>query len=77
MAKKDRATRDDRIKAVGRLKQLRNEAGYSQEELANLLGYKSKTGYSMLETQGYGLDIFKAKQIADLYGKSIEEIFFN
>jgi len=54
------------------LKKLRLKNGYTQDELAELLGYKGKSGYSMLENGKVELSIFKAKILADFYKVDIK-----
>lgn len=49
------------------LKELRLKSGKTQEEVAKELGYKSKSGYSMLENGKVELTIQKAKILAKLY----------
>ncbi|ACD53011.1 hypothetical protein ST12_08455 [Clostridium botulinum] len=49
------------------LKQLRIKNGRTQEEIAKVLGYKGKSGYSMLENGKVELTIPKAKILAKFY----------
>jgi putative transcriptional regulator len=49
------------------LKELRLKSGRTQEEVAKILGYKSKSGYSMLESGKVELTIQKAKVLAKFY----------
>lgn len=49
------------------LKKLRLENGKTQYEVAKALGYKGKSGYSMLENGKVELTIPKAKILAKLY----------
>lgn len=56
------------------LKELRIQNGKTQEEVARVLGYKGKSGYSMLENGKVELTIQKAKKLASLY-KVKPEIF--
>ncbi|MBS5982330.1 MAG: helix-turn-helix transcriptional regulator [Clostridium butyricum] len=49
------------------LKELRLENNKTQQEVAKVLGYKSKSGYSMLENGKVELTIQKAKILADFY----------
>lgn len=49
------------------LKTLRQDSGYTQEYVANFLGYKSKSGYCMLENGKVELTINRAKLLATLY----------
>lgn len=58
------------------LKRLRIENGKTQEEVAKVLGYKGKSGYSMLENGKVELTIQKAKLLAEYYKVDIQ-IFFD
>lgn len=62
---------------IKNLKILRNDLGISQEEMAEKLGYSSKSGYSMLENGNVSISLDKANKIAKIFGKSISEIFFD
>lgn len=55
------------------LKDLRIKNGFTQEKVARVLGYKSKSGYSMLENGNVTLSINKAKILSKLYKVSIEK----
>jgi transcriptional regulator with XRE-family HTH domain len=57
------------------LKNLRIKNGKTQQEIALVLGYSSKSGYSMLENGNVELTISKAKILADFY-KVDPQIFF-
>jgi len=57
------------------LKVLRLKYGYTQEELANTLGYRSKSGYSMLENGSVELTVSKIKVLSSFYGID-PKIFF-
>lgn len=54
------------------LKKLRIENGYTQDELAEVLGYSGKSGYSMLENGKVELTIRKAKILAEFYKVKID-----
>lgn len=56
------------------LKELRKQKGFTQAYLATKLGYKSKSGYSMLENGKTKLSISKAKTLSKLYKIDIEKI---
>ena len=58
-----------------RLKELRKSKGYTQEEMAEALGYASKSGYSMLESGEIGINLEKAQIISKMFDMSIEDIF--
>lgn len=55
------------------LKNMRITNGFTQEKLAEVLGYKSKSGYSMLESGKVSLSIRKAKKLAEFYKVGIEK----
>jgi len=57
------------------LKVLRLKYGYTQEELANTLGYRSKSGYSMLESGRVELTISKIKALSSFYGIDPKNFF--
>lgn len=57
------------------LKDLRINNGKTQDELAKVLGYKSKSGYSMLENGKVDLTIKKAKILAKYYKVDIKNFF--
>lgn len=57
------------------LKKLRLENGKTQKEIAEILGYSGKSGYSMLENGSVELTISKAKVLSDFY-KIDPKIFF-
>ena len=60
-----------------KLKKLREDKGITQDEMAELLGYRHKSGYSKLENGERKMSIEQAKLISDFFNMSIEDIFFN
>lgn len=64
------------IDVLQNLRKLRKKAGFSQEEMAKLLGYKYASGYNQLETGKRKIDIETAKKISDILEHPIDEIFF-
>lgn len=54
------------------LKTLRLKNNKTQKELAKVLGYKGKSGYSMLENGKVELTIQKAKLLAKYYNVDIQ-----
>lgn len=60
-----------------RLKEIRENSGVTQDEMANLLGYRHKSGYNKLENGERKISIEQAKIISDFFNMSIEDIFFN
>lgn len=65
--------RGDTMKA---LKIERIKAGYTQQEVSNKLGIH-KNYYSMIETGARKPGFKLAKRIADLFEKTVDEIFFD
>lgn len=61
----------------GRLKKIREEKNITQEEIAAMLGYKHKSGYSKLENGDRKISVEQAKVISDFFNMSIEDIFFD
>ena len=60
-----------------KLKKLREDKGITQDEMAELLGYRHKSGYSKLENGERKMSIEQAKLISDFFNMSIDDIFFN
>jgi putative transcriptional regulator len=58
-----------------RLKVLRAERDWSQADLANRLSVSRQT-VNAIETEKYDPSLPLAFKIADVFGKTIEEIFF-
>lgn len=58
-----------------KLKQARIEKGLTQEQMALLLGYKSKSHYCMIENGQRGVSVETALKISDILGKPVEELF--
>lgn len=57
------------------LKQLREARGITQTFIAKQLGFESVSSYSMIEKGKRKLDIVKAKQLAEIFGVEIEDLF--
>ena len=53
----------------------REEKGYTQEYMAQKLGYKSKSHYCMIEGGSRGISVETAIAIAQLLDKPIVELF--
>ena len=53
---------------------LRRSAGFSQEQVAKLLGLE-RSMYGKIETGERFLSIYRAEQLASLYGLSFNEIY--
>lgn len=61
---------------VSRVKELRESANIEQKFMAELICV-SRSSYSKKESGQVGFALEEAKKIADFFGKSIEEIFFD
>lgn len=59
-----------------KLKELRLEFGYTQEQMVQHLGLKYKSHYHQIENGDIKVSLPLAKKISDLFNKTIEEIFF-
>lgn len=59
-----------------KIKNLREFYGFSQKEIAEYLNL-SPNGYSMKENGLRKFTLDEAKKLAELFGVSIEELFFN
>ncbi|MGE7880333.1 helix-turn-helix transcriptional regulator [Peribacillus muralis] len=58
------------------LKRLREGKGLEQQEMAQLLGYKSISKYNEIENGHRPLPIKKALKAAAILGCSLDQIFF-
>lgn len=58
-----------------RLRSARKAKGLTQEEMAKLLGYQSKSGYSMIETGRNRPPLPIALHIAKIVGQEVEALF--
>lgn len=58
------------------LREIRKSKGVTQTFIANQLGYKSVSGYNNIEMGRVKPSLDHAKIIADIFGLSIEELFF-
>lgn len=59
----------------GRLKQVRKAKGYTQADMAALLGYSSKSGYAMIENGRNVPKLHTAIRIARILDMEIETLF--
>lgn len=59
-----------------KLKKLREQFGYTQQEMANKLGYNSKSTYNQKEKGLRKITVEEAHEISKIFNQSIEEIFF-
>lgn len=60
-----------------RLKSVRKNKGATCAEMANLLGLENKSAYSRKENGSIKFSLQEAKQIADFFDTTIEDIFFS
>lgn len=63
-----------------KLKEIRKDRGYTQDFIAEKMGYSNKSSYSMLETGRVKVDLEKAKClkiILNLSDGEFEEIFLS
>jgi len=63
-----------------KLKEIRKDRGYTQDFIAEKMGYSNKSSYSMLETGRVKVDLEKAKRlkiILNLSDGEFEEIFLS
>ena len=59
-----------------RLRNLRREHGFTCEDMAKALGLETKAAYSKKELGRTKFTLAEAKQVADVLGLQIEDIFF-
>lgn len=57
-----------------KLKEKREQLGYTQEYMAEKLGYSSKSGYNMLENGNVKISLEKAKILSELLKIPLSEI---
>lgn len=58
------------------MKYFRNKVGLTQEDVAKKLEVVV-SAYNQLENSRRNISLLKAKQLEDIFGASIDEIFFN
>ncbi len=58
------------------LRELREDSGLTQSQMAEKLGYASKSGYNALELGKVSPSLEQAKKIAQIFSVGISEIFF-
>ena len=61
---------------LNKLKEIRENKGLTQSDMAELLGYKHKSGYNKLELGDRKITLEQAKIISEYFNMTIEEIFF-
>ncbi len=69
--------REEVIELYTRLKEIREKYRYTQDDMANKLGYSSKSTYNMKENGIRKITVEEAYQISKIFNKTIEEIFFD
>ena len=74
--RRDRAVREDVELMKNRLKLLRVERGWTQEQLGQALGV-SRQAVNALETEKHDPSLDLAYRIAVLFARPVEEIFDN
>ncbi len=57
------------------LKLAREAANLTQEQVAQYLGFRSKSHYCMIENGQRGISVENAIRIAELLGRPVEELF--
>jgi putative transcriptional regulator len=58
-----------------RLKEIRKAKGFTQEQMAKMLGYKDRSGYWYLENGRVAMTLEKAVKISEILNIDIKEIF--
>lgn len=61
---------------LNKLKEIRENKGLTQSDMAKLLGYKHKSGYNKLELGDRKITLEQAKIISEYFNMTIEDIFF-
>lgn len=59
-----------------KLQQLRESRGITQTFISRRLGFKSVSAYSSIEKEESKLDVVRAKEIAEIFGVQMEDLFF-
>lgn len=65
------------IELYTKLKKIREEFGYTQDDMANKLGYSSKSTYNMKEKGIRKITVEDAYKISKIFNTTIEKIFFD
>lgn len=60
-----------------KVKEQRKKAGITQEDMAKKLGFRSKSGYAMIENGNNNFKLKQAKIVADTLETTIDELFFD
>ncbi|MCD7824584.1 MAG: helix-turn-helix domain-containing protein [Clostridiaceae bacterium] len=56
------------------LRYLREKAGFKQEDIAKMLGYKGKQGYSMVETGKTEISVGNLEKISDFFEVTMNQM---
>lgn len=64
------------LNVFGKLRQIREEKGFTCEAMAAFLGLQTKSAYSKKERGRVPFTLQEAKKISEIFGMGIEEIFF-
>jgi len=59
------------------LRKVRKENNISIAEMAEILGFKAQSAYCKRELEHVPFSLSEAKQISDLFGRSIDDLFFD
>ena len=62
---------------LAKLKKIRKSRGFTQGQMAVLIGYKGKSSYCMLENGQVKMPLETAKKIADILNEDVKAIFFD
>lgn len=60
-----------------KLKENRIKKGFTQQQMANKIGYKSKGSYSVIENGYVDISISKGKMISEALGVPFAELFLD
>lgn len=63
------------LNKLTKLKQLRKERGFTQQEFAYMLGYKSVSKYNEIENGNKNLPVTRALIAKEILGCSLSDIF--
>lgn len=59
---------------VRNIKFLRKKNGFTQSEIAELLGYRGKQGYGAVETGNSGISVDNLIKLADYFGVTLDQL---
>ncbi len=59
---------------VANIKFLRKKHGIKQKDMANLLGYRGKQGYNVVETGKAKVSVENLEKLADFFGVTLDEL---